>query len=70
MNNNIKSKNINNNNNNYKKIQNETEEHNNQQDEKDNENESEVPLITLYFLSIYHCCKNQFNRTKNIPYLF
>ena len=43
------------------------------QKEKENENESnesEVPLITLNFLSICQCCKNQFNSTKNIPYLF
>ena len=74
-NNNNNSKNvIKNKNNNYQKIQNETEDNNtNQQDEKDNENESnesEVPLITLNFLSICQCCKNQFNSTKNIPYLF
>ena len=33
-------------------------------------NESEVPLITLNFLSICQCCKNQFNSQNNIPYLF
>ena len=33
-------------------------------------NESEVPLITLNFLSICQCCKNHFNSQNNIPYLF
>ena len=33
-------------------------------------NESEIPLITLNFLSICQCCKNQFNSQNNIPYLF
>ena len=33
-------------------------------------NESEVPLITLNFLSICQYCKNQFNSEINIPYLF
>ena len=33
-------------------------------------NESEIPLITLNFLSICQCCKNQFNSQNNVPYLF
>ena len=33
-------------------------------------NESEVPLITLNFLSICQCCKSQFNSEEHIPYLF
>ena len=44
---------------------------NNVTNENENEsNESEVPLITLNFLSICQCCKNQFNSKNNIPYLF
>ena len=39
--------------------------------ENENEsNESEIPLITLNFLSICQCCRNKFNSTTNIPYLF
>ena len=39
--------------------------------ENENEsNESEIPLITLNFLSICQCCRNKFNSTNNIPYLF
>ncbi len=55
--------------NNDEKQQKEVE--NNTTNENENEsNESEVPLITLNFLSICQCCKNQFNSKKNIPYLF
>ena len=60
-NNNEENKNINNNkyNNNEKSSVNENDS-----------NESEIPLITLNFLSICQCCKNQFNSQNNVPYLF
>jgi hypothetical protein len=48
----------NNNNNNYE----------NQNEENDESND--IPLVTLNFLSICQCCKNPFNSTNNIPYLF
>ena len=32
-------------------------------------NDSELPLVTLNFLSICQCCKNSFNSNDNIPYL-
>ena len=32
-------------------------------------NDSELPLVTLNFLSICQCCKNSFNSVDNIPYL-
>ena len=41
-----------------------------QNEELDDSNESSVPLVTLNFLSICQCCKNQFNSNENIPYLF
>ena len=33
-------------------------------------NESNMPLVTLNFLSICQCCKDPFNSTDCIPYLF
>ena len=33
-------------------------------------NESNIPLVTLNFLSICQCCKDQFNSTDCVPYLF
>ena len=76
----IKSK-ENKNNKNYKTVKNNemkySKDLNEQQKEIENHttnenesNESEVPLITLNFLSICQCCKNQFNSQNNIPYLF
>ena len=35
-----------------------------------NEQEEELPLITLNFISICQCCKNKFDNKNNIPYLF
>ena len=55
--------------NNDEKQQKEVENNTTNENENDS-NDSEVPLITLNFLSICQCCKNQFNSKKNIPYLF
>ena len=55
--------------NNYNKESRENENENPSTHEIES-NESEVPLITLNFLSICQCCKNQFNSQNNIPYLF
>ena len=33
-------------------------------------NDSELPLVTLNFLSICQCCKNSFNSVDNVPFLF
>ena len=45
---------------------------NNNEDFENSEetNESNIPLITLNFLSICQCCKDPFNSTDCIPYLF
>ena len=53
--------------NNYKKT---NKENDNEITNENEENESEIPLITLNFLSICQCCKNQFDNINNIPYLF
>ena len=34
------------------------------------EQEDELPLITLNFISVCQCCKNKFDKKKNLPYLF
>jgi hypothetical protein len=43
-----------------------TEEDNNN---KNNEEDDELPLITLNFISICQCCKNKFDKNKCLPYL-
>ena len=49
----------------------EEEEQNSQEQGINEEGESDsIPLITLNYISICQCCKNQFNSTINIPYLF
>ena len=67
-NNNIKQNdnNINNNNNN---INNENDYNLNNNNQDNESNDSELPLVTLNFLSICQCCKNSFNSVDNIPYL-
>jgi hypothetical protein len=66
--------NINNNLNedNYENEENENEnEENENSQEQNEEGESDgIPLITLNYISICQCCKNPFNSTINIPYLF
>ena len=64
--------NNNNNNNINENYENEEEEEQNSQEQGTNEEgESDsIPLITLNYISICQCCKNQFNSTINIPYLF
>ena len=67
-------KNINNNLN-EENYENENEENENEENENSNEQNEEVesdgiPLITLNYISICQCCKNPFNSTINIPYLF
>ena len=37
---------------------------------EENEKDDEMPLITLNAISVCQCCKNQFNKEDNIPYLF
>ena len=60
--------NINNNNiNNIKSLNNNEEIDNVYNDEL---NDSNMPLVTLNFLSICQCCKDPFNSTDCIPYLF
>ena len=66
-NNNKKSENDNNNNNNNINNENDYNLNNNIQDNESND--SELPLVTLNFLSICQCCKNSFNSVDNIPYL-
>ena len=43
-------------------------------EEEDNysneQEEEELPLITLNFISICQCCKNKFDDKNNLPYLF
>ena len=63
-NNNININNINENNN-YEAEEEEDQEQGNEEVENDG-----IPLITLNYISICQCCKNQFNSTINIPYLF
>ena len=70
-NNNIEENNKNNNNNkNSNKVINEPINNNNNENYEEESNESSIPLITLNFLSICQYCKNSFNSTENIPYLF
>ena len=45
-------------------------ENNNEEIENEESNESNIPLVTLNFLSICQCCKDPFNSTNCIPYLF
>ena len=72
-NNNNNENNMNSNNNNIQNENNEGEE-NEEMENEENENPEEdsegIPLITLKFISICQCCKNAFNSTINIPYLF
>ena len=63
-NNNININNVNENNN-YEAEEEEDQEQGNEEVENDG-----IPLITLNYISICQCCKNQFNSTINIPYLF
>ena len=49
----------------------EEENHEEGEQESGEENEEEgIPLITLKYISICQCCKNSFNSTVYIPYLF
>jgi len=66
INNNNNTKNDNNVNNN---INNDNEIDINNNNIENESNESELPLVTLNFLSICQCCKNSFNSVDNIPYL-
>ena len=65
----------NNNENNNNNIKNENNINNYNENEINNNNlenesnDSELPLVTLNFLSICQCCKNSFNSNENIPYL-
>ena len=43
---------------------------NNIEIENEDSNESNIPLVTLNFLSICQCCKEPFNSKDCIPYLF
>lgn len=43
---------------------------NNIEIENEDSNESNIPLVTLNFLSICQCCKDPFNSKDCIPYLF
>ena len=63
-NNNININNVNENNN-YEAEEEEDQEQGNEEGENDG-----IPLITLNYISICQCCKNQFNSSINIPYLF
>ena len=63
-NNNININNVNENNN-YEAEEEEDQEQGNEEVENDG-----IPLITLNYISICQCCKNQFNSSINIPYLF
>ena len=73
INNNINNNNNNNNmnNNNDNNIENnyEGEEEEDEQGNEEGEHDG-IPLITLNYISICQCCKNQFNSNINIPYLF
>ncbi len=64
--------NINNNLNedNYENEENENEENENSQEQNEEGESDGIPLITLNYISICQCCKNPFNSTINIPYLF
>ena len=62
--------NINNNNTkNENNINNNNENDINNNNIENESNDSELPLVTLNFLSICQCCKNSFNSVDNIPYL-
>ena len=43
---------------------------NNEIENNEESNDSNIPLVTLNFLSICQCCKDPFNSTDCIPYLF
>ena len=43
---------------------------NNENDNIEDSNDSNIPLVTLNFLSICQCCKDPFNSKDCIPYLF
>ena len=64
--------NINNNLNedNYENEENENEDNENSQEQNEEGKTDGIPLITLNYISICQCCKNPFNSTINIPYLF
>ena len=64
--------NINNNLNedNYENEENENEDNENSQEQNEEGESDGIPLITLNYISICQCCKNPFNSTINIPYLF
>ena len=53
-------------------IDNETKlkEHSEEEFNSNKEQEDELPLITLNFISICQCCKNKFDDKNNLPYLF
>ena len=68
---NKQNENININNNENYENEEEEEEQNSQEQGTNEEGESDsIPLITLNYISICQCCKNPFNSTINIPYLF
>ena len=68
---NKQNENININNNENYENEEEEEEQNSQEQGTNEEGESDgIPLITLNYISICQCCKNQFNSNINIPYLF
>ena len=69
INNNNNNNNINNNNDNNIENNYEGEEEEDEQGNEEGEHDG-IPLITLNYISICQCCKNQFNSTINIPYLF
>ena len=68
-NNNNSNNNIKNDNNVNNNINNDNEIDINNNNIENESNESELPLVTLNFLSICQCCKNSFNSVDNIPYL-
>ena len=71
INNNNNNNNMNSNNNqNENNEGEENEENENEENENPEEDSEGIPLITLKFISICQCCKNAFNSTINIPYLF
>ena len=69
INNNNNNNNINNNNDNNIENNYEGEEEEDEQGNEEGEHDG-IPLITLNYISICQCCKNQFNSNINIPYLF
>ena len=48
----------------------EIENHEENESNEEGEEGDSIPLITLKYISICQCCKNSFNSTVYIPYLF